>query len=336
MKKKALIVAGVLVVVVVGVVLYYLHFIAPYETTDDAFIEGHVILLSPRVPGLVTNLLVRDNQQVNAGDTVVEIDRRDYETALAQAEADKATADGQLEQAKAQIDVDDAKAQQQQAAVGAAEAEAARAAADLKRYNAVESRAISASQLDLAQAQAQTTAASVEVATNQAKAAAAQAKLSEVSEAAAAARVQQAAAKLAQATLDLSYTKVASPVSGRVTQRTVESGNYVQTGQALLALVPDDVWVVANFKENQIARMRPGQPVTIRIDAYPGRKYKGHIDSIQAGTGARFGLLPPENAVGNYVKVVQRVPVKILFDEPLDPQLDVAPGLSVSPRVKVE
>ena len=168
------------------------------------------------------------------------------------------------------------------------------------------------------------------------KAAVAQAELSRVSEAAARARVQQAQAKLDQAALNLSYTKVAAPISGRVTQRTVEAGNYVSTGQALLALVPNDVWVVANFKEIQLSRMRPNQPVTIKIDAYAGRKFKGHVDSIQAGTGARFGLLPPENAVGNYVKVVQRVPVKILFDEPLDTQLDIAPGMSVTPKVRVE
>jgi membrane fusion protein (multidrug efflux system) len=329
--------AGVaLLIVVVGVVLYYFHFIAPFEDTDDAFIEGHVILLSPRVSGLVTNLTVQDNQSVKAGDTLVEIDPADYETALAQARADLATAQGELEQATALIAVDEAKAEQQTAAVLAAEAEAERATADLTRFETVESRAISGSQLDLARAQAHTTTADVEVARSQAKAAVAQAELSRVSEAAAQARVQQAQAKLNQAELNLSYTKVAAPISGRVTQRTVEAGNYVSTGQALLALVPNDVWVVANFKENQLSRMRPNQPVTISIDAYGGRKFRGHVDSIQAGTGARFGLLPPENAVGNYVKVVQRVPVKILFDEPLDSELVIAPGMSVTPKVRVE
>ena len=264
------------------------------------------------------------------------IDPADYETALAQAKADLATAQGELAQATALIAVDEAKAEQQQAAVLAAEAESARAAADQTRYQSVESRAISGSQLDLAHAQARTTTADVEVARSQAKAAAAQAEFSRVSESAARARVQQAQAKLKQAELNLSYTKVAAPISGRVTQRTVEAGNYVQTGQALLALVPNDVWVVANFKESQLSRMRPNQPVTMRIDAYPGRVFKGHVDSIQAGTGARFGLLPPENAVGNYVKVVQLVPVKIVFDDPIDPQLDVSPGMSVTPKVRVE
>ena len=232
--------------------------------------------------------------------------------------------------------MDEAKAEQQKAAVVAAQAESARAAADLTRYQSVESRAISRSQLDQATAQQRTTAATVEVAGSQAKAAEAQAELSRVSEAAAEARVEQARAKLRQAELNLSYAKVTAPIAGRVTQRTVEAGIYVQTGQALLALVPDEVWVVANFKENQLERMRPGQPVSIRIDAYPGHEFKGHVDSIQAGSGARFSLLPPENALGNYVKVVQRVPVKIVFDETLDATLDIAPGLSVAPKVKVE
>jgi len=121
-----------------------------------------------------------------------------------------------------------------------------------------------------------------------------------------------------------------------VTQRSVEKGAYVQTGQSLLALVPTNVWVVANFKETQLARMRSGQPVSIELDAYPKRKVKGKVDSLQAGSGAQFSLFPPENAVGNYVKVVQRIPVKIIFDEPLDPQLDIAPGMSVEPKVKVK
>jgi membrane fusion protein (multidrug efflux system) len=266
---------------------------------------------------------------------LLEIDPRDYDTSLAQARADDATAQAQLEQARAQITVDDAKAAQQQAAVTAAEAEATRAAADLKRYESVESRAISGSQLDLARAQGQTTDAALQVARNQAKAAEAQAALSRASADAAEARVKQTQANLEQARLNLSYTRVNAPVNGRVTQRSVEAGNYVQTGQTLLALVPDEIWVVANFKETQLTHMRTNQPVEIRVDAYPGKTYKGHVDSIQAGTGARFSLLPPENAVGNYVKVVQRVPVKIVFDEVPDPALGIAPGMSVSPKVKV-
>jgi membrane fusion protein (multidrug efflux system) len=280
-------------------------------------------------------LLIRDNQTVKEGDLLLEIDPRDYNTKLAQAHADLESAQSQLEQAKAQVVVDEAKAAQQLAAVTVAEAEAGRAGADLKRYQAVESRAVSQTQLDLQKTQAESTSATVEEARQQAKAAAAQVSLSRANINTAAAGVQQAEAKMQQAQLDVSYTKIVAPVDGRVTQRSVEKGAYVQTGQSLLALVPTNVWVVANFKESQLARMRPGQPVSIEVDAYPKRHFKGRVDSLQAGSGAQFSLLPPENAVGNYVKVVQRVPVKIIFDEPLDTQLDIAPGMSVEPKVKV-
>lgn len=331
-----MIAAVVGVLVLAAMVGYYFEFLAPYQTTDDAFVEAHVTTVSPRVPGFVTKLLVQDNQQVSEGEVLVELDPKDYEVRVAQAEADLATASAQLEQAKAQIAVDEAKAEQQQAATVAAEAESERAAADLKRFETVASEAVSQSQIDLARAQARVTAADVLVTSNQTKAAGAQVSLSHVSVDAAAARVQQAQATLDLARLNLSYTKVTALTNGRVTMRTVEAGVNVQAGQALMALVPRDVWVVANYKETQLTDMRTNQPVTIRLDAYPGRKFKGHVDSIQSGTGAVFSLLPAENAVGNYVKVVQRVPVKIVFDEPLEPELDIAPGMSVEPSVKVK
>jgi membrane fusion protein (multidrug efflux system) len=335
-RRLAILIGAVVLALVAAVIVYYIGFIAPYESTDDAFIEGHVTIISPRVSGPVVRLLVQDNQEVKEGDLLLEIDPHDYETKLAQTRADLAAARSQLEQAKAQVAVDEAKAAQQLASVTAAEAEARRAGADLQRYQSVESRAVSRTQLDLEQTQAESTAASLEVAREQAKAAAAQVGLSRAKIETAVAGVQQAEAKMGQAQLDVSYTKVAAPVDGRVTRRSVEKGAYVQTGESLLALVPTNVWVVANFKETQLAHMRPGQPVRIRVDACSKRDFKGKVDSLQAGTGARFSLLPPENAVGNYVKVVQRVPVKIIFDEPLDPQMDIAPGMSVEPEVKVK
>ncbi len=146
---------------------------------------------------------------------------------------------------------------------------------------------------------------------------------------------EEAAAQLDQAKLNLGYTKITAPVSGRITRKNVEPGDYVETGQTLFSIAPHEIWVVANFKETQLAHMRPGQPVTIRIDAFPGRVFHGHVDSLQSGTGARFSLLPAENATGNYVKVVQRLPVKILFDEPPEVQALFAPGLSVVPEVEV-
>jgi membrane fusion protein, multidrug efflux system len=323
-------------VVLIAVIFYYLRCVAPYESTDDAFIDGYVTLISPRVPGQVARLMVTDNQEVKAGDVLVEIDPRDYETSLSQAKADLAAANSQANQSRAQVNVSEAKVAQAQAAVTAAEAEAQRANDDLKRYENVESRAVSKSSIDLAQAQARSANANLEAAYSQTNAVEAEVVLSEAGVETAIAAVQQAEAKLQQAELNLSYTKIIAPMDGRVTARTVQMGHYVQPGQALLALVPKDVWVTANFKETQLTYMKPGQPVELRVDAYPNKKFKGNVDSLQAGTGARFSLLPPENAVGNYIKVVQRVPVKIIFDEELPTNLDIAPGMSVVPEVKVK
>jgi membrane fusion protein, multidrug efflux system len=317
--------------------VYYGKFIAPYETTDDAFIEGYVTFISPRVSGPVVKLLVTDNQRVKAGDVLLEIDPRDYQTLVDQADADLAAANTRVRQAEAQIAVDQAKAEQQNAAILAAQAIADRAEADRLRYESVQSQAVSRSQFDLAKTQASSAVAEVEVARDQAKAAAAQVDLDRANVLTARSQVQQAQTRLASAQLQRSYTTVLAPRAGRVTRRTVEQGAYLQTGEALLALVPDDIWVVANFKESQLERIRPGQPVILRLDAYPGHEFKGKVDSLQAGSGARFSLLPPENAVGNYVKVVQRVPVKIIFDEPTNPsEFDLAPGLSVVPKVRVQ
>jgi len=334
-RRLPIIIAAVLVVIV-GVLLYYFFFVAPYESTDDAFIDGHAIAIAPQVAGRVARLLINDNQEVKKGDTLVEIDPRDYETKLAQARANLTAARSRLEQSKSQLAVDQAKAQEEHANVVATEADATRAQADLKRYQAVESRAVSQSQIDLAIAQAQSTTAQVDVARSKVQAAEAQAGFSKVSIDTATADVAQNEALLHQAELDLSYATLVAPEDGRVTRRTVEAGNYVQIGQALLAIVPHNVWVTANFKETQLAHMKPGQSVSIRVDAFPQFKFKGHVDSIQAGTGAQFSLLPPENAAGNYVKVVQRVPVKIVFDEIPDTTIVLPLGASVVPEVRVK
>ena len=330
------IIGAAILVVLVGVLLYYFFFVAPYESTDDAFIDGHAISIAPQVAGRVARLLVTDNQDLKKGDILVEIDPRDYETKLAQARANLTAARSRLEQAKAQLAVDQAKAEEERANVVATEADATRAQADLKRYQAVESRAVSQSQIDLATAQAQSTTAQVDVARSKVQAAEAQAGFSKVSIETATADVAQNEALLHQAELDLSYTKLVAPEAGRVTRRTVEAGNYIQVGQALLAIVPQNVWITANFKETQLAHMKPGQPVSVRVDAFPQLKFKAHVDSIQAGTGAQFSLLPPENAAGNYVKVVQRVPVKIVFDEIPDSTIVLPLGASVVPKVKVK
>ncbi len=319
--------------VVAGVIVFF----APYDTTDDGFIAGNVPFVSARVAGPVVHLLVDDNQKVKAGDTLLEIDDSDFQTQLAQARASLVSAKDRVLQASAQVVVDQAKADQQQAANAGAHANADRAKADQVRYESVQSNAVSRSQYDLAQTQAISTSSDVEVARDQARAAAAQVDLDRADLETMTAQVGLAEASLRQAELNLSYTKLLAPTAGRVTHRTVEQGAYIGVGQSLLAIVPDNVWVVANFKETQLKRIRPGQPVSIEIDAYPDKRFKGKVDSLQAGSGANFSLLPPENAVGNYVKVVQRVPVKIIFDEPLnDTGLDIAPGMSVEPKVTVK
>jgi membrane fusion protein, multidrug efflux system len=335
-KGKLLVIGVVGLVVLAAVVVYYIRCIAPYESTDDAFIDGYVTLMSSRVPGPVVRLAVTDNQEVNTGDVLVEIDPRDYETALSQARADLAAAQSRADESRAQVTASEAKVAQAQDAVIAAEAEAERTTNDLQRYETVESRAVSKSAFDLAQAQARAATANLAAARSQARAAEADVALSEAGVKTSAAAVKQAEARVAQAELNLSYTKVLAPRDGRITARTVQLGNYIQPGQILLTLVPRDLWVVANFKETQLTHMRPGQPVQMSVDAYPQFKFKGKVDSLQAGSGARFSLLPPENAVGNYVKVVQRVPVKITFDETLPTNLDIAPGMSVEPEVKVK
>ncbi len=327
--------AAAAVAVLIATGIYYFAFVAPFESTDNAFIDAHVTTVAPQVAGRVERVLVTDNQLVNVGDFLLQIDARDYESKVAQAKANLAAAQSQLAQAKAQLAVDQAKAEQEHANLSAVEAQAGYAESNLKRLQAIGISGVSQDQIDSAKTQASFTTANTEVAQNRIRAADAQAGLSQANVATAEANVAQNEAALQQAALNLSYTKVIAPEAGRVTHRTVEIGAYVQPGLALLAIVPTNVWVVANFKETQLTHVRAGDPVTVKVDAYPHTKFTGHVDSIQAGSGARFSLFPPENATGNYVKVVQRVPVKILLDDNSDADVVLGPGMSVEPKVRV-
>jgi membrane fusion protein, multidrug efflux system len=317
---------------------YYFWFLAPYESTDDATIDGQVTAVAPQIFGRVTRVLIQDNQEVKQNDLLLEIDPKAYETKLSQAKANLTSARSQLAQAKAQAAVDQAKVEQERASLAVAQAQAGYAEGDWKRYQNIGKVGVSQSQIDLAETQAHSSAAQVDVARSKITAAEAQATLSQASIDTATANVEQTEAAVSQAELELSYTKVSAPESGHVTHRAVEQGAYVQTGQALLAIVPRAVWVVTNFKETQLTHMRAGQPVEIKMDAYPEHKFTGRVDSIQTGTGARFSLFPPENATGNYIKVLQRVPVKIVFDESSlsDSNLVLGPGMSVEPKVRVK
>jgi membrane fusion protein (multidrug efflux system) len=265
-----------------------------------------------------------------------------------------------VEAAARQVDTARSRLEESRAQVAAAAAETTRAQADAERYERLlQYRAVSTQERDNAVAVGRRAAAALEAAQKaqqaandglrqaesqlgeakarlaSAKAAPSQVAYSRSQVETAAAEIAQAEAAVRQAQLELSYTLIVAPVAGRITQKSVEPGAYVQVGQPLLSIVPDRLWVVANFKETQLRIMRPGQPVAITVDAYPTRTFQGHVDSIQAGSGAAFSLLPPENATGNYVKVVQRVPVKIVFDDPLDPHYVLGPGMSVVPTVTV-
>ena len=330
-----LVVAIVALAVIIGGILWWLQ-ARRYESTDDAFIDVHMTRVAPQVAGRVLRVAVDDNQQVKPGDLLVEIDPADYQARLDQAAANQATAEANLAQAKAQQVVSQADADQARAQAGVAEANAMNAATQLKRDQPLAEReVVSRQQLDNDIANARSTAATLVAAQKRQASTEAQLAVTAAQVAAAEASVKAAAAQVAQARLNLSYTKVTAAEGGRVARKNVATGDYVQVGQNLMAMVPAGVWVTANFKETQLDLMRTGQPVDIRVDAYPEKTFHGHVDSFQPGSGAVFSLLPPENATGNYVKVVQRVPVKIVFDDPPDPARLLGPGMSVVPSVKV-
>jgi membrane fusion protein (multidrug efflux system) len=330
--------------------LSYLFDVLTHESTDDAFIAAHVVSIAPRISGQVAAVHVLDNEMVHSNELLVEIDPADYATTAAQKQS---SADAQaanyktvlaaLDLMAVKVATAQATADQSKADADAAEATAARAQADFRRNQELRAQnTISAQEFDNAQAAVREADANLAAARQKAVAdvsriteAKATQTATEASAAMALALYRQAQTTVQSAQLDLSYTKIFAPCDGRVTRKAVEAGNYVQVGQQLMSIVPPEIWVVANFKESQLKKMKPGQPVLVDIDALGGKKYRAHVDSVQAGSGAAFSLLPPENATGNYVKVVQRVPVKILFDEPLPADHTIGPGLSVTPDVRV-
>jgi membrane fusion protein (multidrug efflux system) len=424
----ALAAAGLALVGLAVGIPYYLHAIS-HESTDDAFIDGHIIAISPRVSGHVAKVHVTDNQQVKAGDLMVELDPRDFQArldaaraALDAAEAARrsrdidvnltsitsaagldeaeqtvtaaeamvqnaralaAAAKSQQGEAQAQVAFAKAAVDQAQAETLAVEAKYQQASLDLKRYQEMaRSNTISPQQLDhavtdermaaadlnaarskvatqqslLKRAEAALKAAEDNVRQAQAQTAARQAQLEQANARLTSARsapvqvaqsssraeaskadAAKARAEVEQATLNLSYTKIHAPTDGYVTKKNVEPGVFVQVGQSLMAIVPPNVWVTANFKETQLTHMRPGQPAAVSVDTYPDETFHGRVDSIQRGTGSRFSLLPPENATGNFVKVVQRIPVKIVFDRPEElAKYLLVPGMSAVPEVNVK
>ncbi len=394
-KAKWLVIAGA-ILLLLALAEVYRHY-SVRETTDDAQIDGHIDPISARVGGTVVSVKIEENQYVEKGAVLVELDPRDYKVALDRAEADLADTEAAAKAARTEVpvtstttfnritaaeaaltrakdgvdvaarDVDTARARLalMEARVREAQAVSTKATQDLDRMKQLIAKdEISRQEYDAAVAAADSARAArdsalaaVDEAKRQVEAAGARLAQSRdgVAEAepalataqtapqqtaitreradSASARIETARAEVERARLNLDYTTVTAPVSGVITQKSVEVGQVVQPGQPLFAIVPlDDIWVKANFKENQLRRMHPGQKTEISVDAY-GRTYHGYVESIAAATGARTSLLPPENATGNYVKVVQRVPVRIRFDKGQDPEHLLRPGMSVEPTV---
>jgi membrane fusion protein (multidrug efflux system) len=312
-------------------------FALTHVSTDDAQVDGHITPISPRIAGYVVGIRVRDNQRVRAGDTLVILDDRDLRARLAQADADLAAliatvgSRGKVGQSVAQLDQARAAAAAAEATVVQASANAEKANNDLERYRALSARNIvSRQQLDAAEAAARATAAQLTAAQRNATAAGEQVTAASAALTGSEARVAAARAVLDIAALQLSYTVVTAPVAGVVSKKSVEIGQQVQAGQPLMSVVPlEDVWVVANFKETQVAAIEVGAPAVIRADAYAGRVFTGSVESLSPATGAKFSLLPPDNATGNFTKVVQRIPVRIRIEGPVDTLHPLRPGMSV-------
>lgn len=313
LKKRYLAIGlGILVAIGVG---YFIHETLMFQSTDDAYVETTTVQVAPRVAGQITDVYITDNQRVHEGDLVAKIDDADYIVKVEQAKA---------RYERALLNQTNAKAN-----LTAANTNIEVAKKDLERYkNLYEQGAVSKQTLDTAQAkydaaQAQQTTAE-------------QALFSKEGTKVADADLKELKALKDQAELNLSYTKIYAPQNGTVSNRRVEKGMYVQVGTPLFVVVPDDVWVVANYKENQLRHMKPGQEVQIKIDTYPDKVFKGKVDSIQRSSGAKSSMFPPENAVGSFVKIVQRIPVKIVFTEKIDPEeYNIVPGMSVVPKVRI-
>ena len=338
-KIPLIILAIVVVLGAIGAVIWW--FLHRNQTdTDDAYTDGRVVMMASQVNGYVTVLAVNDNQFVHRGDLLVQIDARPFEAARDQAKGELAGAEAQLSGARIALDkaktTFPAQLAQAQGQLAQAQGTFYNAQTDFKRQHAVERGATTQQNVDQSTATLKTAQGQIQAA--QAQVDIAKLIPQDVEQAAAQVaqlegQVLQMRAKLATADVNLGFTRVTAPQDGWVTRRNVEQGNFLQPGQQILALVTPDVWVTANFKETQLARMHRGQEVDLVVDAYPNLKLKGHIDSVQLGSGSKFSAFPAENATGNFVKIVQRIPVKIVIDSGLDQDQPLPLGASVTPTV---
>jgi membrane fusion protein, multidrug efflux system len=291
---------------------WWWHYSHTWVSTNNAYVAGHIHTISTRIAGNVSEVLVSDNQPVEAGQVLARLDASDLKVQREKAQAALAQANAQLAQVRAQVTRD--------------ESVAAKAEADFDRANRLfhdTNAALSKQEFDNAQAALEVARASL----NATKAAVLAAE----------AQVKAVTAQLADVQLQLSYTEITAPAAGRVGRKNLEVGNRVQPGQSLLAIVQPQVWVTANFKETEITHLRAGQSVDVRVDGLPGQKLRARVESISPASGAQFALLPPDNATGNFTKIVQRVPVKIVFDKAASPELAgrIVPGMSVNVKVNI-
>lgn len=326
--RPGLMVAAAVVVLVLGAVgayAWWRHTLT-WVTTDNAYVSGNIHHVSARVAGTVQEVLVGDHQAVNEGDLMARLDPRDFEVKLSQAEAQVAQARAQVLQAAAQV-------AQAEAEISRREAQAGKARRDLERARALapgSAGVISRQELDAVQTEADGSEAALRAARSALLAA-------QASATAAAAQEQAALANRQEAALQLSYTEIRAPATGKVGKKNLEVGNRVQAGQSLLALVQPRVWVTANLKETQLARLKPGQAAVVRVDAFPGRPVSGTVESVSAASGSQFALLPPDNATGNFTRIVQRVPVKVRLDaaELESHGMILVPGMSTQVKIRV-
>lgn len=338
--KKPLIILAVIVVLLAIVAFVWWFMTRNQESTDDAYTDGNAVTIAPKVAGYVVKLEVNDNVYVHKGQLLVEIDPREYRAQVEQAQAQLGLADAQLQSAQVQLDIArvryPAEYRQAQAQTASALADLHQAQAEYNREHNVDTRATSQQNIDAADAKQASARASVKQA--QAQLATASLVAQQIRQALAAVQerrqqVEQARAQLDQAQLNLTWCEVRAPSDGWITRRNVQLGTYLQPGASLFSIVTPQIWVTANYKESQLDEMRPGNKVTIDVDAYPGLELHGHVDSIQQGSGSRFSAFPAENATGNFVKIVQRVPVKIVIDSGMPADHPLPLGLSVEPTV---
>jgi membrane fusion protein, multidrug efflux system len=337
-KKKFILIAIIIVIaIMLGRMWWHGHY---YEETENAYVAGHVSAISSRIAGVATKVMVEDNQLVHEGDVLVTLDPADHEIRLEQLKAQLAQVDAQINQTHAQVAQMHAETKSENALVARAQAKLKQTEADLTRYKLLYESAIKATsqaEFDAALAARDSAAAEHHSTQDQALAAQAKASASEALLAALAAQKKAVEAQVKDASLQLQYNKIIAPVSGRIGKKNVEVGVRVQAGQQLLAIVQPGVWVLANFKETQLENIFPGQEASVKIDAFPSKEFKGKIDSISPASGAQFSLLPPDNATGNFTKIVQRIPVKIIFSSEDTKILSnrVAPGMSAIVEVNL-